>query len=118
MQTEHPKKLSKDTRRYMRLMVFFDLPVTTREKKHAYVLFRRFLLQDGYDMLQWSVYSRIVNGMDAAQKHMKRLESNLPKEGSIRCLQISEKQFTNMKLLVGERSIQEKKVNDGQMLLF
>ncbi len=102
----------------MRLLVFFDLPVTTREKKRAYVLFRRFLLKDGYDMLQWSVYSRLVNGSDDADKHHKRLTANLPEEGSIRCLQVTEKQFTTMRILLGERNFQEKKVNGAQMLLF
>jgi CRISPR-associated protein Cas2 len=102
----------------MRLIVFFDLPVTTKEKKKAYTRFRRFLLQDGYDMVQWSVYARLVNGADDAGKHMKRLESSLPKEGSIRCLQISEKQFAGMKLLIGQAGFQEKKVTRDQMLLF
>lgn len=102
----------------MRLLVFFDLPVTTPAYKRAYVLFRRFLLQDGYDMLQWSVYGRMVNGQDDAEKHLRRLESQLPKQGSVRCLQVSEKQFVSMRLLVGTRSFQEKKVNADQMLLF
>ncbi|WP_153100781.1 CRISPR-associated endonuclease Cas2 [Paraburkholderia hayleyella] len=110
--------MSQITRRYMRLLVFFDLPVTTREKRRTYTIFRRFLIQDGYDMIQWSVYGRMVNGFDDAEKHMKRLANNLPKEGSIRCLQVSEKQFANMKLLVGLQSFQEKKVNANQMLLF
>lgn len=110
--------MSETTRRYMRLLVFFDLPATTREKRRVYVLFRRFLLQDGYDMIQWSVYGRIVNGADDAEKHLKRLSDNLPKEGSVRCLQVSEKQFANMRLLVGTRNFQEKKVNADQMLLF
>lgn len=102
----------------MRLLVFFDLPVTTPAYKRAYVLFRRFLLQDGYDMLQWSVYGRMVNGQDDAEKHLRRLESQLPRQGSVRCLQVSEKQFVSMRLLVGTRSFQEKKVNADQMLLF
>lgn len=102
----------------MRLMVFFDLPVGTRAEKRAYTLFRRFLLNEGYDMLQWSVYARLVNGSDDAEKHLKRLVANLPKDGSIRYLQISERQFAGMKLLVGERNYQEKKVNANQMLLF
>ena len=106
------------TRRYMRLLVFFDLPVTTKEKRRIYTVFRRFLIQDGYDMIQWSVYGRMVNGLDDSEKHMKRLADNLPKEGSIRCLQVSEKQFASMKLLVGTKSFQEKKVNKDQMLLF
>lgn len=110
--------MSGATRRYMRMLVLFDLPVTTREKRRAYTLFRRFLIQDGYDMIQWSVYARMVNGMDDAEKHLKRLANNLPQEGSIRCLQVSEKQFANMKLLLGTRKFQEKKVNANQMLLF
>lgn len=102
----------------MRLIVFFDLPVTTKEKKRAYTLFRRFLIQDGYDMVQWSVYGRVVNGNDDAEKHLNRLSRNLPEEGSVRCLQVSEKQFSSMKLLVGTQKFQEKKVNDAQILLF
>lgn len=110
--------MSEETRRFMRLIVFFDLPVTTKQKKHIYAVFRRFLLTDGYDMLQWSVYGRMVNGIDDAQKHLQRLEANLPPEGSVRCLQISEKQFATMRLLVGARSFQEKTVTAEQMLLF
>lgn len=102
----------------MRLIVFFDLPTTSREYKRTYTLFRRFLLKDGYDMIQWSVYGRLVNGFDDAKKHLKRLESHLPKEGSVRCLQVSEKQFASMLTLVGTRSFQEKKVSAEQMLLF
>ncbi len=110
--------MSQETRRYMRLMVFFDLPVVTKAERRAYTLFRRFLLTEGYDMLQWSVYARLVTGNDDMEKHLKRLVANLPKEGSIRYLQISERQFVGMKLLVGERNYQEKKVNADQMLLF
>lgn len=106
------------TRRYMRLIVFFDLPTVTKAEKRAYTLFRRFLLQDGYDMIQWSVYARMVNGFDDADKHLKRLSTNLPKQGSVRCLQVSEKQFAAMKLLVGQMSFQEKTVNAQQILLF
>lgn len=110
--------MSRLTRRFMRLLVFFDLPVTTREKRHAYTIFRRFLIQDGYDMIQWSVYGRMVNGADDAIKHQQRLAAHLPSEGSVRCLQVSEKQFANMKILVGKRSFQEKKVDARQLLLF
>ena len=68
----------------MRIIVFFDLPVTTVAKRKAANQFRHFLLKDGYQMLQLSVYSRIVKGRDALQKHHNRLCANLPQEGSIR----------------------------------
>ena len=102
----------------MRIIVFFDLPVTTVAKRKAANQFRHFLLKDGYQMLQLSVYSRIVKGRDALQKHHNRLCANLPQEGSIRCLEVTEKQFAAMKLLLGELKTQEKKVNSDQLLLF
>lgn len=110
--------MSRETRRFMRLMVFFDLPTLTKADKKAYVQFRRFLIQDGYDMIQWSVYGRITNGFDDMETHIKRLSANLPSDGSVRCLQISEKQFAQMRLLVGLPKFQEKKLNAQQMLLF
>ena len=110
--------MSIETKRHMRLLVFFDLPTTTKANKRAYVLFRRFLLNDGYDMIQWSVYGRILHGTDAEQKHMKRLVANLPPDGSVRVLSVTEKQFASMKLLVGLPLFQEKKVDARQILLF
>jgi CRISPR-associated protein Cas2 len=107
-----------ETRRYMRLLVFFDLPMVNKAEKRAYVQFRRFLLNDGYDMIQWSVYGRIVNGRDAEIKHLARLADNLPPQGSIRCMTVTEKQYAGMRLLVGMPLFQEKKVGANQMLLF
>lgn len=54
----------------------------------------------------------------ALQKHYSRLCANLPEEGSVRCFEMTEKQFTGMKLLLGELKTQEKKVNADQLLLF
>ncbi|MEZ7910464.1 MAG: CRISPR-associated endonuclease Cas2 [Propionivibrio sp.] len=102
----------------MRLLVFFDLPTVTKVEKRAYVQFRRFLINDGYDMIQWSVYARLLNGADAQEKHLKRLVDALPPAGSVRCMTVTEKQFTGIRLLVGLPLFQEKKVNADQMLLF
>ena len=102
----------------MRMLVFFDLPVVSKADRRAYTVFRRFLLNDGYDMIQFSVYGRILSGTDAAQKHTPRLWANLPSEGSVRVLTVTEKQFASMKLLVGLPLFQEKKVNAAQIALF
>ncbi|WP_036298882.1 CRISPR-associated endonuclease Cas2 [Methylophilus sp. OH31] len=110
--------MSGETRRYMRLLVLFDLPVVTKAERRAYTLFRRFLINDGYDMIQFSVYGRLINGNDALDKHLKRLADNLPPEGSVRCLSVTEKQYASMKLLVGLPLFQEKKVKSDQLLLF
>ncbi len=102
----------------MRMLVFFDLPVVTRAERRAYTQFRRFLLNDGFDMIQFSVYGRILNGRDAEEKHMQRVIANLPPEGSVRVLTLTETQFASMKLLVGLPLFQERQVGASQMLLF
>ncbi len=110
--------MSIENRRFMRIMVFFDLPVTDSEKRKEYMHFRSFLLKDGYDMLQFSVYSRLIAGTDMLDKHLIRLRKNLPPQGHIRCLTLTEKQFTKMVLLVGEKPQQEQKINEQQCLFF
>lgn len=102
----------------MRILVFFDLPVVSKEDRNIYTRFRKFLIEDGYDMLQFSVYCRIVNGEDAVDKHLKRLKEQLPARGSVRFLQITDRQYAAMKLLIGTRTCKEKYINTNQTLLF
>lgn len=102
----------------MRLIVFFDLPVVKKRDRQEYQKFRRFLINDGYNMIQFSVYSRICNGIDGVNKHVARLYNNLPPKGSVRFLQVTEKQYSEMKFLVGAPKPQEKRVNATQLSIF
>lgn len=99
-------------------MVFYDLPVVTPREKKIYTRFRRFLLRDGYDMIQFSVYARICNGQDAVNKHVTRLMASLPEAGCVRCMQVTEKQFTEIMVLVGEKTKKESKKVAGQLTFF
>ena len=110
--------MSDVNRRFMRILVFFDLPMVSAIEKRIYQIFRRFLIEDGYDMIQYSIYCRICNGEDAVDKHLRRLNANLPPRGSVRFLQITERQYASMKFLVGEPTQKEKKVKNDQLLLF
>ncbi len=94
----------------MRLIVLFDLPVKTKPNKRAYQQFHKFLISDGYAMMQFSVYTRITNGLDGMQKHLARLKANLPSKGSVRAMSVTEKQYESMLLLVGRPTTQEKTV--------
>lgn len=87
--------------KFMRILVFFDLPVKTAAERRAATQFRNFLLKDGYHMIQYSVYTRICNGSDDIGKHEARLSQHLPRAGSIRSLVITENQFDSMKILLG-----------------
>lgn len=104
--------------RYMRLIVMFDLPVTEASERKAATKFRNYLLKQGYQMLQYSIYYRIVNGFDMRKKFEKQLQYNLPSRGSIRLLVVSEKQFESMNVLVGYKTPIENKINDDSLVTF
>lgn len=100
----------------MWLMVFFDLPVGTKAERRAAARFRNFLKDDGYMMLQFSVYARVCRGEDAAAKHVGRVTVNLPQQGSVRVLQVTDRQYGKMRLLRGEARPTEK-IGAKQMVL-
>ena len=100
----------------MWIIIFFDLPVKAPKQRKSAAKFRNFLLKDGYMMIQYSVYARICKGQDAVKKHLKRTQSHLPSEGSIRALQVTDKQYARMQILLGNLVPEEK--YGGEQLLF
>ena len=93
--------------KFMRMIVFFDLPVVPAKERKAAAKVRTFLLKDGYHMMQFSVYTRICNGMDAVEKHEARLNLNLPSKGSVRLLTITEKQYESIHILLGKKTFDD-----------
>lgn len=65
----------------MRVLVFFDLPVTTSENRRAYVHFRKFLLKNGFLMLQESVYCKLALNSTAVNAIVENIHKNKPEEG-------------------------------------
>lgn len=109
--------MSREGNRWMWILVFFDLPVTSTNDRRAATKFRKDLLQDGYMMLQWSVYARPCNNLERVNKHTSRLQLMVPQAGSIRAMVVTEQQFARMQILVGKRRDEE---NFGcqQLILF
>lgn len=103
--------------KFMRIIVMFDLPVLTDKEKRIAIKFRDFLLDDGYIMMQFSVYSRICKNGDDLYKHINRLKINAPKSGNIRLLQVTEKQYNNMIMFSGSKKIEED-VSIENLLIF
>lgn len=112
--------MSNENPRFMRILVFFDLPVVKKEQRKIYTRFRNFLLKDGYYMLQFSVYVRICRGRDSIEKHLNRLKLSVPAKGSVRYLLITDKQYNNMGFLVSKPKVIKKlkKKNADQLVLF
>lgn len=85
----------------MRLIVFFDLPVTTAAERKAYRGFRRFLIKEGYIMLQQSVYSKLVINRTNAELAAARLKKNRPKAGLVQLMTVTEKQYASIENITG-----------------
>ena len=96
---------------FMRLVLFFDLPMTTRKEKRIYAHFRKYLIKNGYMMMQYSVYCKIFPNREAAVKHVNILRKNVPNAGQIRLLMVTEKQYSKIEIIVGGKSNQEKIIN-------
>lgn len=102
--------------RYMRLILLYDLPVVTDRDKKIYNKFRNFLLDDGFYMIQYSVYVRICKNFDDVKKHITRVEINAPKKGNIRLFQLTEKQYENMYMISGNQ-VQEEEIDDSPLII-
>ncbi len=90
--------------RFMRMMVFFDLPTLTLEDKRNYRNFRKVLIKNGFIMLQESVYCKMMTS-PSVEKSMKNLiHTNKPPKGLVQTLTITEKQFVKMDYVVGENT--------------
>ncbi len=86
--------------RIMWIMLFFDLPTETTRDKRAYVKFRDFLLEDGFTMFQFSIYTRNCPSRENADVHIQRVHKNLPPSGKVGILTITDKQFGMMELFI------------------
>ena len=88
----------------MRLLIMFDLPVETSKERREYRQFRKRLINEGFLMIQYSVYVRVCVNKKSAQFIEKRISNFLPETGTIQSMIMTEKQYNDMHFLLGESS--------------
>ena len=103
--------------RLMWIFVMFDLPVTTKEQARAATKFREFLLDEGFEKSQFSVYARFCNGKEQFETYMRRVESSLPDRGDVHILSFTDRQYENIVRYSGQRRRRQRK-NPDQLALF
>ena len=91
--------------RCMWVMAMFDLPVDTQQARKCYALFRKSLIEDGFTMMQFSVYIRHCPSEENAAVHVQRVERNVPPDGEVRILTFTDKQFERMRIFLGKTRI-------------
>ena len=101
----------------MWVLVFFDLPTETAAERKIYARFRKDLLQDGFNMFQFSIYLRHCASRENADVHIKRVKDLLASKGHIGILCITDKQFGMMDIFFGKKE-KEKILAPQQLELF
>lgn len=96
--------------RYMRIIVMFDLPVVSAQDRSEYVLFRKYLIKNGFLMMQESIYCKLAQNGSVADLIIDNIRKNKPKGGLIQVMRITEKQYARMEYIVG---ISNSEVYDG-----
>lgn len=86
----------------MRVLVFYDLPVEDGEDRLNYSRFHRYLVKNGFLMLQESVYCKLALNQTAVDAIMANLRKNKPPAGLIQVLCVTEKQFSRCEFILGE----------------
>ena len=83
-------------RKLMWMMVMFDLPTETPSERKSAAKFRKFLLDEGFEMVQFSVYVQFTGTWESSQKYVRVIKKNNPSYGDVNILFFTDKQFSNI----------------------
>ena len=101
----------------LRLLCMFDLPTETKREQKEYRVFRKHLLENGFVMLQYSIYYRSLPNRSALKKYEGLLKQKAPSYGNIRLMYVTENQFQDMFLVTGSRSRQEEIIGSNRLVV-
>lgn len=101
---------------FMRLIIFFDLPVKTKKDRKIYTKFRSLLIKRGFFMIQYSIYTKILANRDSSESEKQFIKKIVPENGNIRIMIVTEKQYAKMEIIIGGISNQEKTLTEDNFL--
>ena len=103
--------------RIMWLVVMFDLPVTTKTERKLATQFRNNLLDMGFEMMQFSVYTKFCSSKSKAKTVNKMIEAVVPHGGLVSVLEFTDKQYEGIKNYEG-KVLQPGLKPPGQLAMF
>ena len=101
----------------MWILVMFDLPTDTKPQRKAATKFREYLLDEGFERSQFSVYARFVNGKEGFETRVRRIERNLPSWGDVQILNFTDRQYRDIAHF-SDQGQKPKRKNPDQLVLF
>ncbi|MDB4229939.1 CRISPR-associated endonuclease Cas2 [Paracoccaceae bacterium] len=103
--------------RLLWMLVMFDLPTDTKLQRSQASKFREFLLDEGFERAQYSIYARFCNGKEAFEARIGRIKASLPSWGDVQILQFTDKQYENI-IRFNNQGRKPVKKNPTQLVLF
>lgn len=103
--------------RFMRVLVMFDLPVTTSAERKEYTRFRKYLIRSGFLMVQESIYCKLSPNSTLADAVVENVRKNKPQKGLVQVLRVTEKQYAKMEFIVGEGKSEVLSTDDRLVIL-
>jgi len=103
--------------RLMWVMALFDLPVVTKTERKRATAFRNFLIDQGFEMVQFSVYARFAPGRERAEAITRKIGAAVPADGKVDVLYFTDKQYEQIVSFRGKASGPKPKRPD-QLALF
>lgn len=91
----------------MRIILMFDLPSVEKNEKKDYQIFHKELIKNGYFMMQYSVYCKPINFTRKIKTEVEKLRKKIPKQGNVRVLMVTEKQYEDMYIILGNKNANE-----------
>ena len=101
--------------RFMRILIFFDLPTETPKERRIYSKFRKLLISEGFIMMQESVYTKLALNNSIVNSVKEKIYKNKPPKGIVQMLVITEKQFSDIEYITGKNS--SNTINDVERLV-
>jgi CRISPR-associated protein Cas2 len=77
----------------MWLFVFFDLPTGNKEQRGRASSFRKYLLDNGFLMHQFSVYVKRCDSKEKVVSVVHNVKKKIPASGKVNIMWITDKQF-------------------------
>jgi len=103
--------------RLMWMMVMFDLPVGTSEERKNATGFRNFLLDQGFEMSQFSVYIRFIGERERCAPLIRRIRAKVPENGKVSILQFTDRQFGEI-ISIQDRTVEKIDKIPAQLAIF
>ncbi|MCV3753584.1 CRISPR-associated endonuclease Cas2 [Mycoplasma enhydrae] len=90
----------------MKIIIMYDIS-TENDNLPFSNKFRNSLIKMGYHRMQYSIYVKTIGFQTVYNYEKERLMKIIPPKSNVRVLLVTEKQYANIDILMGEKSINE-----------